>query len=130
MQQADQIIVDYESLEANPRKFKDENEVNKLIEKYTKAVSEAQANLAKISAPNLKANERMEQVRSKEDETREEYENAVKKARKAQQSFERVKNERYRLFMDFFEPVAQRIDEIYKVILFNFLKYCFKLPLI
>lgn len=57
----------------------------------------------------------MEQVRSKEDETREEYENACKKARKAQQAFERVKNERYRLFTDFFEPVSQRIDEIYKV---------------
>uniref|UniRef100_A0AC35FVK5 Structural maintenance of chromosomes protein n=1 Tax=Panagrolaimus sp. PS1159 TaxID=55785 RepID=A0AC35FVK5_9BILA len=114
LQQADRIVIDYETLEANPRKFKDENEVNKLIEKYTKAVSEAQGNLAKIAAPNLKANERMEQVRSKEDETREEYENACKKARKAQQAFERVKNERYRLFTDFFEPVSQRIDEIYK----------------
>ena len=116
LRQADRIVVDYETLKANPRKFKDENEVNKLIDKYQKEVSEAQANLAKIAAPNLKANERMEQVRSKEDETSKEYEMALRKAKKARAAFDRVKNERLRLFMNFFEPIAQRIDEIYKVI--------------
>lgn len=57
----------------------------------------------------------MEQVRSKEQETTEECEAARKKARKVRQAFERVKTDRYRRFQECFEPVANKIDEIYKV---------------
>uniref|UniRef100_A0A914ZAR2 Structural maintenance of chromosomes protein n=1 Tax=Panagrolaimus superbus TaxID=310955 RepID=A0A914ZAR2_9BILA len=110
----DNIIIDFEALEDKTKRLKSDAEIEKLIENYFKAVKDAQGNLAKISAPNLRANKRMEEVRSKEDETKEEYENARKKAVKAQTAFEKVKNERYKLFTDFFEPISQQIDEIYK----------------
>uniref|UniRef100_A0A914QYI8 SMC hinge domain-containing protein n=1 Tax=Panagrolaimus davidi TaxID=227884 RepID=A0A914QYI8_9BILA len=113
-QQADNIIIDYDDLEEKAKRLKSEIEIAKLIETFTKAVTEAQTNLSKISAPNLRASKRMEEVRSKEDETKEEYENARKKALKAQAAFEKVKNERYKLFSNFFEPISQKIDEIYK----------------
>lgn len=58
---------------------------------------------------------RMEIVKEKEAETTEECELARKKAREARQIFEKVKTERYRRFHEFFDPVSQKIDEIYKV---------------
>lgn len=113
--QADQIVVDYSHLKFPEKKLKEENELNKVVEKLKKEVADATANLSKIAAPNLRANERMEQVREKEAEASEECKMSSLKARKARQAFERVKNERFRLFTEFFEPVAQKIDEIYKV---------------
>lgn len=87
-----------------------------MVEKLTKTVQETEAQLSKMSAPSAHANERMEIVKEKETETVEECEAARKKARKARQAFEKVKAERYKRFQDFFEPVAQRIDDIYKVL--------------
>lgn len=57
----------------------------------------------------------MEQVKEREKETTEESEVSRKKARKARAAFEKIKGERYGRFHEFFEPVSQRIDEIYKV---------------
>uniref|UniRef100_A0A7E4V931 Structural maintenance of chromosomes protein n=1 Tax=Panagrellus redivivus TaxID=6233 RepID=A0A7E4V931_PANRE len=114
LKQADRVVVCYDSLNYPQRKLKDESEVNKIVEKLNKAVADAHADVAKIAAPNMKANERMEQVREKEAEISEESDNARKKARKARQAFEKIKNDRIRLFNAFFEPVTQRIDEIYK----------------
>jgi len=54
-------------------------------------------------------------VKGKETETIEQAEAARKAARKARQSFEKIKAERLKRFQDFFEPVSQKIDEIYKV---------------
>uniref|UniRef100_A0A914CSH9 Structural maintenance of chromosomes protein n=1 Tax=Acrobeloides nanus TaxID=290746 RepID=A0A914CSH9_9BILA len=113
-QSAEAIEIDYASLTYPAKKLKDEGEVNKIIEKLTKEVAEAHANLAKINAPNLKANERMEQVKEKEAETTEECERARTKAKKSRQAFEKVKAERIKRFQEFFEPVSQKIDEIYK----------------
>jgi structural maintenance of chromosome 1 len=57
----------------------------------------------------------MEQVKEREQETTEECEASRKKARKARAAFEKIKGERLGRFQEFFEPVSQRIDEIYKV---------------
>ena len=57
----------------------------------------------------------MEQVKEKEAETTEECERARTKAKKSRQAFEKVKAERIKRFQEFFEPVSQKIDEIYKV---------------
>ncbi len=48
-------------------------------------------------------------------ETNEEYEKARVKTKKAQQAFERVKKERFDLFMSCFEHILNKIDGIYKV---------------
>lgn len=60
---------------------------------------------------------RMEEVKEREAETTEEFEVARKKARRVRTQFEKVKTERYRKFQECFEPVSQKIDEIYKVCL-------------
>lgn len=58
---------------------------------------------------------RLDGVRERFQETSEEFENARKRAKKAKQAFERVKKQRYDCFMQCFDHVSNRIDEIYKV---------------
>uniref|UniRef100_A0A915Q3C1 Structural maintenance of chromosomes protein n=1 Tax=Setaria digitata TaxID=48799 RepID=A0A915Q3C1_9BILA len=109
-----QIQVDYRTLPANLREFDNDEEVKKALDKVNKEVSDSQAKISRISAPNLKAKERMEIVKEKEAETTEECELARKKARKIRLLFEKVKTDRYHRFHECFEPVSQKIDDIYK----------------
>lgn len=59
---------------------------------------------------------RLDGVKERFQETSEEFENARKRAKRAKQAFERVRKERYERFMNCFEHVSNRIDDIYKVI--------------
>lgn len=54
-------------------------------------------------------------MKGKETETIEQAEAAKKVAKKARTAFEKVKAARLQRFQDFFNPVSQKIDEIYKV---------------
>ena len=64
---------------------------------------------------------RLDGVKERLIETSEEFESARKRAKKAKQAFERVKKERYDRFMNCFDHVSNKIDEIYKVKLIDFL---------
>ncbi|VDN02476.1 unnamed protein product [Thelazia callipaeda] len=108
------IQLDYRALPRNLQEFNNDEEVKKALEKLNKEMSESQAKISRINAPNLKARERMEIVKEKEAETTEECELARKKARKIRLLFEKVKADRYNRFHEIFEPVAQKIDDIYK----------------
>ncbi|KHJ87784.1 RecF/RecN/SMC protein [Oesophagostomum dentatum] len=110
------IKVNYRQLPENLKDLKDEEEVKKHVERMNKEISDAQTTLSRLNAPNLKASQRMEEVKEREAETTEECEMARKKARKIRGYFEKVKTERYRKFQECFEPVSQKIDEIYKAL--------------
>ncbi|VDM52681.1 unnamed protein product [Angiostrongylus costaricensis] len=117
LERESKIKVNYRQLPENLKELKDEEEVRRHVERMNKEINEAQATLSRLSAPNLKASQRMEEVKEREAETTEECEIARKKARKIRGYFEKVKSERYRKFQECFEPVSQKIDEIYKVFL-------------
>ncbi|KAL6737257.1 hypothetical protein Aduo_010915 [Ancylostoma duodenale] len=110
------IKVNYRQLPENLKELKDEEEVKRHVERMNKEINEAQSTLSRLNAPNLKASQRMEEVKEREAETTEECEMARKKARKIRGYFEKVKTERYRKFQECFEPVSQKIDEIYKAL--------------
>ena len=59
--------------------------------------------------------QKLDLVREKLHETNEEFEKARVKTKKAKQAFERVKKERFDLFMSCFEHFSNEIDGIYKV---------------
>ena len=61
--------------------------------------------------------QKLDLAREKLHETHEEFEKARKNAQKSKQAFERVKKERFDLFMACFEHVSNEIDCIYKVCL-------------
>uniref|UniRef100_A0A672P6D9 Structural maintenance of chromosomes protein n=1 Tax=Sinocyclocheilus grahami TaxID=75366 RepID=A0A672P6D9_SINGR len=87
-------------------------EMNTLIQR----LNEQQSILQRISAPNMKAMEKLESVRDKFQETSDEFEAARKRAKKAKQAFEQIKKERFDRFNACFESVATNIDEIYKAL--------------
>ncbi|CCD69832.1 Structural maintenance of chromosomes protein 1 [Caenorhabditis elegans] len=114
IQREQHIKINYDSL---PREYKDVDDddgVRQMSNRLNVEIDELQKNVSKMNAPNLKANQRMAEVKEREAESTEELENARKKAKRIRQQFEKVKTDRYRRFQDFFDPVANTIDDIYK----------------
>uniref|UniRef100_A0A6Q2XLE4 Structural maintenance of chromosomes protein n=1 Tax=Esox lucius TaxID=8010 RepID=A0A6Q2XLE4_ESOLU len=108
------IEIDYSNL-AEDLKVKtrlEHAEINTLQQR----LNEQQSILQRISAPNMKAMEKLESVRDKFQETSDEFEAARKRAKKAKQAFEQIKKERFDRFNACFESVATNIDEIYKAL--------------
>merc|ERR1711992_16739 len=63
--------------------------------------------------------QRLDEARDKLEETNKEFELVRKKTKASKQAFERLKQERYDLFMKCFEHVSNTIDEIYKALAKN-----------
>ena len=80
-----------------------------------KAINDMGNTIARINAPNMKAMEKLDGVKERFQETSEEFETARRRAKKAKQAFEKIKKERYDRFMNCFEHVSNRIDDVYKV---------------
>ncbi|CAD5219780.1 unnamed protein product [Bursaphelenchus okinawaensis] len=111
----DSIQIDFSSLSnKEKRKYEDETNATKEIIALQKAMAEAEAKLGRIAPPIIDVNQRMEEVKGKEKETIDQYENARKHAQKLMHDFDKVKQNRLNRFSEFFDPVAQHIDEIYK----------------
>uniref|UniRef100_A0AAY5KTV8 Structural maintenance of chromosomes protein 1A n=1 Tax=Esox lucius TaxID=8010 RepID=A0AAY5KTV8_ESOLU len=91
-----------------------EDEIKAEINTLQQRLNEQQSILQRISAPNMKAMEKLESVRDKFQETK--FEAARKRAKKAKQAFEQIKKERFDRFNACFESVATNIDEIYKAL--------------
>lgn len=108
------ILIDYSRLDDEHKEIDDPIEVKKTIEQLTKNASDMINTLQRINAPNMKAMEKLDGVKERLIETSEEFENARKRAKRAKQAFERVKKDRYDRFMNCFDHVSNKIDEIYK----------------
>lgn len=108
------LIIDYSSLGGSLKQLEDPSEIRNTMNELANKVNKLQATLQRIQAPNMKALEKLDGVSSRFQETSAEFEQARNKARKAKIEFETVKKNRYDRFMDAFEHVSQRIDDIYK----------------
>ncbi|XP_020611608.1 structural maintenance of chromosomes protein 1A-like isoform X1 [Orbicella faveolata] len=108
------LVIDYSSLSRNLKQLDDPAEIRNMMNELTNKVNKLQTTLQRIQAPNMKALEKLDGVSSRFQETSAEFEQARNKARKAKIEFETVKKSRYDRFMDAFEHVSQRIDDIYK----------------
>ncbi|XP_078369218.1 structural maintenance of chromosomes protein 1A-like [Oculina patagonica] len=113
------LVIDYSSLSRNLKQLDDPSEIRNMMNELTNKVNKLQTTLQRIQAPNMKALEKLDGVSSRFQETSAEFEQARNKARKAKIEFETVKKNRYDRFMDAFEHVSQRIDDIYKEIANN-----------
>lgn len=113
------LVIDYSSLSQRLKQLEDPPEIRNMMNELTNKVNKLQTTLQRIQAPNMKALEKLDGVSSRFQETSAEFEQARNKARKAKIEFETVKKNRYDRFMDAFEHVSQRIDDIYKEIANN-----------
>ncbi|XP_057376078.1 structural maintenance of chromosomes protein 1A-like [Daphnia carinata] len=110
----ERIVIDYSDL---PDKYKDlfeSDEVRREGDRLQRHVNELNNTIQRIQAPNMRAMQKLDLAREKLHETNEEFEKARVKTKKAKQAFERVKKERFDLFMSCFEHVSNEIDGIYK----------------
>ncbi|CAD5226875.1 unnamed protein product [Bursaphelenchus xylophilus] len=113
--QSDSIQIDFSSLTTNyKRKFEDDAGATRELAVLQKAMNEAEVKLGQIAPPVVNVDQRMEEVRGKEKETNEIYENARKHTQKLMHDFDKVKQNRLNRFSEFFDPVAEHIDDIYK----------------
>ncbi|KAG1961371.1 structural maintenance of chromosomes protein 1A [Pimephales promelas] len=108
------IEIDYSNLNEDLKDSLSEDEIKAEMNTLQQRLNEQQSILQRISAPNMKAMEKLESVRDKFQETSDEFEAARKRAKKAKQAFEQIKKERFDRFNACFESVATNIDEIYK----------------
>uniref|UniRef100_A0AAX7TQG7 Structural maintenance of chromosomes protein 1A n=1 Tax=Astatotilapia calliptera TaxID=8154 RepID=A0AAX7TQG7_ASTCA len=110
------IEIDYSNLSED---LKVEEEIKAETNTLQQRLNEQQSILQRISAPNMKAMEKLESVRDKFQETSDgemAFEAARKRAKKAKQAFEQIKKERFDRFNNCFESVSTNIDEIYKAL--------------
>ncbi|XP_028307814.1 structural maintenance of chromosomes protein 1A [Gouania willdenowi] len=110
------IEIDYSNLSEDLKDALSEDEIKGETNTLQQRLNEQQSILQRISAPNMKAMEKLESVRDKFQETSDEFEAARKRAKKAKQAFEQIKKERFDRFNTCFESVATNIDEIYKAL--------------
>ncbi|KAL2103936.1 hypothetical protein ACEWY4_000804 [Coilia grayii] len=110
------IEIDYSNLSEDHKDALSEEEIKAEMNTLQQRLNEQQSILQRISAPNMKAMEKLESVRDKFQETSDEFEAARKRAKKAKQAFEQIKKERFDRFNACFESVATNIDEIYKAL--------------
>ncbi|XP_040178610.1 structural maintenance of chromosomes protein 1A [Rana temporaria] len=110
------IEIDYSELSEDLKDAVADDDIKQEMSTLTQKLNEQQSVLQRISAPNMKAMEKLESVRDKFQETSDEFEAARKRAKKAKQAFEQTKKERFDRFNGCFESVATNIDEIYKAL--------------
>ncbi|XP_022814117.1 structural maintenance of chromosomes protein 1A [Spodoptera litura] len=113
------IRVDYSSLSENLKELEEQDEIKRKADKMQKAINSLQNTVDKIQAPNMRAMQKLNEVREKVNATNEAFVAARKRAHKAKLAFEKVKKERHDKFMECFEHVANEIDAIYKALAMN-----------
>uniref|UniRef100_A0A673CCJ0 Structural maintenance of chromosomes 1B n=1 Tax=Sphaeramia orbicularis TaxID=375764 RepID=A0A673CCJ0_9TELE len=108
-----QLIIDYSVLQEEFR------EVNSCLEKLKDSVTSIEEVLNRTAVPNLKALEKMREVREKLHGLMEAFDASSKESRKCSQEFEEIKGRRCQLFSQCFEHVSVAVDHIYKSICRN-----------
>lgn len=113
------IRVDYSSLPEPLKDLEELDEIKRKADKLQKSINSLQNTVDKIQAPNMRAMEKLNEVREKVNATNEAFVVARKRAHRAKLAFEKVKKERHDKFMECFEHVANEIDAIYKALAMN-----------
>uniref|UniRef100_A0A673CEP2 Structural maintenance of chromosomes 1B n=1 Tax=Sphaeramia orbicularis TaxID=375764 RepID=A0A673CEP2_9TELE len=118
-----QLIIDYSVLQEEFRNLQDDEEVNSCLEKLKDSVTSIEEVLNRTAVPNLKALEKMREVREKIElfhvSALSAFDASSKESRKCSQEFEEIKGRRCQLFSQCFEHVSVAVDHIYKSICRN-----------
>merc|ERR1712223_1413246 len=110
----EKIKIDYSGLNGSLQDLEEADDVRKVERTFEKQISDLNATIHRIQAPNMKAMQKLDEAREKLEMANKDFDTVRRKAKQAKQNFERVKQERYDLFMACFEHVSNTIDGIYK----------------
>ncbi|XP_061898837.1 structural maintenance of chromosomes protein 1B isoform X1 [Entelurus aequoreus] len=113
-----ELVVDYSCLDAQIRDVRAE-EVDAKIERLRESVYSIEEELHQTITPNLKAVEKMKQLKDKLQGLTDALNTTARVVKKCNQEFEQVKMRRLQLFNQCFNHVSVVIDQIYKKICQN-----------
>lgn len=118
MERENRIRVDFDQLDDD---FKDlsDREINKKSDELNKSVGLMQSQLQRFNAPNMRAADRMEEVKAKYVDMNAEFERARAAAKTAKMEFEKLRKKRFERFNQCFSFVSDNIDQVYKRIAQN-----------
>ena len=118
MERENRIRVDFDQLDED---FKDlsDREINKKSDELNKSVGLMQSQLQRFNAPNMRAADRMEEVKAKYVDMNAEFERARSAAKTAKMEFEKLRKRRFERFNQCFSFVSDNIDQVYKRIAQN-----------
>ncbi|KAJ8262036.1 hypothetical protein GJAV_G00161360 [Gymnothorax javanicus] len=108
------LQIDYQDLKEETRNLEGVEEVETESKRLQEVVSSLEGVLQRSTAPNLKALEKIKEVKHMYQEVVDAFETSTKVARKCSQEFEQIKAKRFHLFSHCFEHVSVVIDQIYK----------------
>ncbi|KAL0968626.1 hypothetical protein UPYG_G00269310 [Umbra pygmaea] len=107
------MVIDYSCLGEELKDIAVE-EVDAQVERLKDTVSTLEGVLQRSTAPNLKALDKMREMKAMFQGVVDAFDTSTKAARRCNHEFEQVKAKRFRLFSQCFEHVTLVIDQIYK----------------
>ncbi|XP_008309879.1 structural maintenance of chromosomes protein 1B isoform X2 [Cynoglossus semilaevis] len=114
-----EITIDYSQLKAELKNLEGEAEVKAHLEKLQKLVDSLELVLHQTAVPNMKALEKMVEMKNRLQEINEAFSASSKETKRCSMEFEKVKAQRCNSFVKCFEHVSVVIDQIYKRICRN-----------
>ncbi|KAI5616143.1 structural maintenance of chromosomes protein 1B [Silurus asotus] len=109
-----QMVIDYGPLEGNLKRLTEEQDVMAQLEVLREEVSSLEKLINTSKPPNMKALEKMSEVKDSFREVVDAFEISARAAKKCHQEFEHVKARRFHRFSQCFEHVSVAISNIYK----------------
>lgn len=109
-----QMVFDFSALDNSLKMLTEESEVEAMLEKLKEGVSSLESMIMMSRAPNLKALEKIREVKDSYREVLDAFDISTITTKKRNQEFEQVKAKRFHLFSQCFEHVSVVIDQIYK----------------
>ncbi|KAJ3410001.1 Structural maintenance of chromosomes protein 1, partial [Chytridiales sp. JEL 0842] len=103
------LQVDYSGL----KKEHKQNGNYEVDAEFQESIKNISSDIEKM-APNMRAQEKFDDVEAKLRATTDEFENARKEAKAAKDAFNAIKQKRYKLFHTAFTHISEKIDVIYK----------------
>ncbi|XP_041927826.1 structural maintenance of chromosomes protein 1B isoform X1 [Alosa sapidissima] len=110
----EQMLIDYSALADELKAVSEEGEVEKALQGLREKLSSLDGVIQRSEPPNLKALEKMREIKDSFRNVVDAFEESTSMARRCNHEFEQVKTNRFRLFSQCFEHVCVAIDQIYK----------------
>merc|ERR1711971_1391250 len=85
----EKIKIDYSGLNASLQDLEEADDVRKVEKTFEKQISDLNATIHKIQAPNMKAMQKLDEAREKLAEANKDFDTVRRKAKQAKQNFER-----------------------------------------
>jgi structural maintenance of chromosome 1 len=113
------IKPDFELLNDNLLDYEDQEQIKRKENEFQTEIDRKKEILRKIQAPNMRAIEKLDDVKERLKETDSELNNLRNSSKNAKNEFEKIKKLRYDTFTECFEAITMNVDQIYKALTNN-----------